>query len=92
MSAKAARGFFLLPARNADIIRKIYIQTTAHRLLAGGSFSVGDKAELSRTFSAEDVLRCAELTGDTNPLHLSPEFAQTTRYKEPIVHGVLLNG
>lgn len=61
--------------------------TVGHR-----SLYVGERASLSKTFSVRDVALFAELTGDTNPLHLDPEYAKTTSFETPIVHGVLING
>lgn len=53
---------------------------------------IGDSFKASRVVSAEDVRSFAELTGDDNPIHVDEEYAGTTRFGKPIVHGVLLLG
>jgi 3-hydroxybutyryl-CoA dehydratase len=50
---------------------------------------IGDVAELSRTFTGEDVQAFAALTGDHNPVHLDDHYASGTRFKRRIVHGML---
>ena len=38
-------------------------------------------------FSQEDVNGFAEITGDSNPIHLDSEYAKNTIFRNPIVHG-----
>lgn len=57
-----------------------------------GALGVGDRFEFTKTISEGDVRRFAAATGDTNPLHLSEEFAQQTRFKGRIAHGTLVGG
>lgn len=40
-------------------------------------------------FSQADVEAFAHVTGDNNPLHLNADFAATTPFKRPIIHGML---
>lgn len=56
------------------------------------SLHVGQVFSLSRTFSERDLVQFSALTGDSNPLHLNPDFAKTTAFSRPLVHGVLVNG
>lgn len=49
----------------------------------------GMEASLARTVSAADIVTFAEVTGDRNPVHLDPQFAARTIFKEPIAHGML---
>ena len=52
----------------------------------------GMEASLARTVTAADILAFAEITGDRNPVHLDPEYAARTIFKEPIAHGMLTAG
>jgi acyl dehydratase len=40
-------------------------------------------------FTQDDVIAFAKLTGDNNPVHLDAEYAATTQFKRPIIHGHL---
>ena len=44
------------------------------------------------TLSADKVQAFADLVGDHNPVHLDPEFAAATPFKQPICHGMLVAG
>ncbi|XP_043078942.1 hydroxyacyl-thioester dehydratase type 2, mitochondrial-like [Puntigrus tetrazona] len=87
--------FFLgRSAFGGNVSRFVHSASALPASLAAGqrSLHAGERASLSKTFSARDVALFAELTGDTNPLHLDPEYARTTSFEAPIVHGVLING
>lgn len=53
---------------------------------------VGDRAQFTRTIREEDIVRFAEITGDTNPAHLDDEYARTTRFGKRVAHGMLTAG
>ena len=48
-----------------------------------------DEYRLTFSYSQAQVDRFAEVTGDNNPLHLDEEYAATTMFKRPIMHGFL---
>lgn len=41
------------------------------------------------SFTQDEVIRFAEVTGDKNPVHLDAEYAAKTMFKKPIMHGFL---
>lgn len=51
--------------------------------------SIGMQAEYIRSVTAADIQQFAALSGDNNPIHLDAQFAATTRFKQPIAHGML---
>lgn len=53
---------------------------------------VGQSFELVRSFSSEDVLAFAAVSGDYSPLHVDPAYAAGTEFGRPVVHGILLAG
>jgi acyl dehydratase len=51
--------------------------------------NIGDTFEHHFSFSQEDVVLFAKVTGDNNPVHLDEEYAANTIFKRPIIHGML---
>ena len=50
---------------------------------------VGDKSVFQKTIGEVDVFVFAGICGDFNPLHVSDTYAQGTRFKKRIAHGML---
>ena len=50
---------------------------------------VGQQASLTRTITEGDVFVFAGSTGDLNPIHISEEFAKTTKFGRRIAHGLI---
>ncbi|MFX1257217.1 MAG: MaoC family dehydratase [Promethearchaeota archaeon] len=55
-------------------------------------FKVGMQKEFSHTFTQEETELMAYLIGDHNPFHYDNKFIRKTRFKRPIVHGLLVGG
>ena len=52
-------------------------------------FTLGQSAELTRTFTEADVMSFAHVTGDFNPVHVDAAAATASSFGERIVHGML---
>jgi acyl dehydratase len=53
--------------------------------------AVGQEWEsLGRTVTETDIVNFAGLSGDYNPIHVDHHFAQSTPFRRPIAHGVLV--
>lgn len=50
---------------------------------------IGMSHEMKRVFTQDDVLKFADLSHDTNPLHTDVAFAKTTQFGQLIVPGFL---
>ena len=51
--------------------------------------AIGQSAERMHTVTEGDIQDFAEVSGDFNPVHLDPVFAETTQFKGRIAHGML---
>ena len=51
--------------------------------------SVGMTASYSQTITDFDVKQFSNISGDHNPVHLDETYAESSRYKKRIAHGLL---
>lgn len=56
------------------------------------ALTVGDRVRFSKRLTDDDVHAFAAASGDTNPLHLDDEYAESTRFGGRIAHGTLVSG
>ena len=49
---------------------------------------VGQRAQTSRTLTLDDIKAFALVSGDVNPAHVDPEYAESTRFHGVIAHGM----
>jgi len=59
---------------------------------AGLKVKVGDKISFSKSVSHDDLVKFADVTGDTNRIHLDEDYAGKTRFGKRIAHGMLSAG
>lgn len=52
---------------------------------------IGDKFTLEFSFTQDQVNEFCKISGDFNPLHWDEEFAASTPFKKPIIHGALVS-
>lgn len=53
------------------------------------TIKVGDREQLVKVITEEDIRKFVEMTGDDNPLHVDRRFAEATSFKDIVVHGML---
>ncbi len=51
---------------------------------------IGTRYNCTHTVTQTDINRFAAVSGDTNPIHIDPAVAATTRFGRTIAHGMLL--
>ena len=51
---------------------------------------VGTVLEIESLFDEEAVATFAAVSGDHNPIHLDAQYAATTTFGRPVVHGILV--
>ena len=56
------------------------------------SLNVGDKASRTTTITDEMIRAFADLTGDSNPVHLDDAYAAGTRFGRRIAQGMIAAG
>lgn len=60
--------------------------------IAYEDLNIGDTATLKKVITDEDIQKFAEVSLDTNPLHLDEAFAKTTMFGRRIAHGMISAG
>jgi 3-hydroxybutyryl-CoA dehydratase len=60
-----------------------------YALKAFEAFRVGDSAEITKSLDEAEVAAFADLSGDRHPVHLDLAYAETTRFGQRVVHGML---
>lgn len=58
--------------------------------MADHNFKVGDSASITKSFSSEEVLKFAEVSADSNPIHLDEKTAAESIFGQRVVHGMLV--
>lgn len=53
------------------------------------AIQVGDSRVLVKKITEADVRKFVDMTGDDNPLHVDRAYAETTAFKDIVVHGML---
>lgn len=54
--------------------------------------AVGDSASLERTFTQDDIDAFARISGDDNPAHVDPAWADASIFGGRVAHGILTAG
>jgi phosphate acetyltransferase len=75
----------------SDFGKKMDIMNAAPEYMENATFDeicVGQSARTVRTLTLDDIRAFAAVSGDTNPAHLDPEYADATLFHGIIAHGM----
>lgn len=56
------------------------------------ALSIGMSGEYSQTVTDADIKAYAGISGDNNPVHMDEKYAQNSRFKRRIAHGLFSSG
>lgn len=56
------------------------------------ALSIGMSGEYSQTVTDADIKAYAGISGDNNPVHMDEQYAQNSRFKRRIAHGLFSSG
>ncbi|MCK4782145.1 MAG: SDR family oxidoreductase [Desulfobacteraceae bacterium] len=65
------------------------MSTDGHNGPVADQWKVGDRREITHTFTKDDLDIFARLTGDRNPIHMNGRFASRSAAGGQVVHGML---
>ena len=60
------------------------------RKQAIAGLKLGDSFSVSRTFTEQDTIAFADISGDYNPVHFDDRFANAKNFRSRICHGLLV--
>ena len=52
-------------------------------------FTIGMSASYEQTVTDADIKNFAGISGDKNPVHMSDEYAEKSKFKKRIAHGLM---
>jgi len=54
------------------------------------SMHIGDQRSYVRKITQDEIAKFGEISGDLNSAHFDEDYAKTTIFKKPIVHGMFI--
>jgi 3-hydroxybutyryl-CoA dehydratase len=66
------------------------MRPSSMRKQAIAGLKLGDSFSVSRTFTEQDTIAFADISGDYNPVHFDDRFANAKNFRSRICHGLLV--